>query len=192
VDDAELGLQELLFNRVVADPALPARCKDLLVAAFDSDLQLAATLRGGTAATSPGSARPARPDSLAEIYLRAVRVRGFRGIGPKACLDLRPGPGLTVVTGRNGSGKSSFAEAARVCSASPRSRFVPAQPNQVAPVAVRAPRRQPRQVVGAQGVTCLADFAPHIGEQGFLDLFAGAFPLLIEVQDFDQVRILSG
>ena len=44
-------------------------------------------------------------------YLRAIAVEGFRGIGPPAELKLEPGPGLTLVVGRNGSGKSSFAEA---------------------------------------------------------------------------------
>jgi recombinational DNA repair ATPase RecF len=48
------------------------------------------------------------------IFLRAIRVRGFRGIGREAVLQLAPGPGLTLVVGRNGSGKSSFAEAAEV------------------------------------------------------------------------------
>ncbi|WP_328405439.1 AAA family ATPase [Nocardia sp. NBC_00403] len=48
------------------------------------------------------------------IFLRAIRVRGFRGIGPEVSLKLPPGPGLTLVVGRNGSGKSSFAEAAEL------------------------------------------------------------------------------
>ncbi|MCX4092118.1 AAA family ATPase [Nocardia sp. alder85J] len=48
------------------------------------------------------------------IFVRAIRVRGFRGIGPEAVLELPPGPGLTLVVGRNGSGKSSFAEAAEL------------------------------------------------------------------------------
>ena len=55
------------------------------------------------------SAGPAPPPRIA--FLRAITVEGFRGIGPKATLDLTPGPGLTLVVGRNGSGKSSFAEA---------------------------------------------------------------------------------
>ncbi len=44
-------------------------------------------------------------------HLAAVEVAGFRGIGPGVTLDLGAGPGLTLVVGRNGSGKSSFAEA---------------------------------------------------------------------------------
>src|SRR3954471_10740222 len=43
-------------------------------------------------------------------YLATISVEGFRGVGPVAALTLRPGPGLTLVVGRNGSGKSSFAE----------------------------------------------------------------------------------
>src|SRR3954470_23517681 len=43
-------------------------------------------------------------------WLRSVTVEGFRGIGAPATLTLEPSPGLTVVVGRNGSGKSSFAE----------------------------------------------------------------------------------
>lgn len=44
-------------------------------------------------------------------FLASVSVSGFRGIGSTAKLELHPAPGLTVVSGRNGSGKSSFAEA---------------------------------------------------------------------------------
>src|SRR4051794_19317411 len=44
------------------------------------------------------------------VWLRSVTVEGFRGIGAPATLTLEPSPGLTVVVGRNGSGKSSFAE----------------------------------------------------------------------------------
>ena len=44
-------------------------------------------------------------------FLTSISVAGFRGIGSEARLDLYPAPGLMVVSGRNGSGKSSFAEA---------------------------------------------------------------------------------
>jgi energy-coupling factor transporter ATP-binding protein EcfA2 len=47
-------------------------------------------------------------------YLASLSVQGFRGIGPKQTLTLSPAPGLTVIVGRNGSGKSSFAEALEV------------------------------------------------------------------------------
>jgi DNA repair exonuclease SbcCD ATPase subunit len=50
------------------------------------------------------------PEAL-PVWLRSISVEGFRGIGPPAELELAPEPGLTVVAGSNGSGKSSFAEA---------------------------------------------------------------------------------
>jgi len=66
--------------------------------------------------------RPRRPRSPRRLlgqpngaslgaYLKAITVEGFRGIGQKKTLELPPGPGLTLVVDRNGSGKSSFAEA---------------------------------------------------------------------------------
>ena len=48
---------------------------------------------------------------LRDIYLQRLSVAGFRGIGTRTDLELDPRPGLTVVVGRNGSGKSSLAEA---------------------------------------------------------------------------------
>jgi recombinational DNA repair ATPase RecF len=48
------------------------------------------------------------------VYLKSISVQGFRGIGAPVTLHLQAGPGLTVVTGRNGSGKSSFAEASEI------------------------------------------------------------------------------
>ncbi|MEV8389803.1 MULTISPECIES: AAA family ATPase [unclassified Streptomyces] len=44
------------------------------------------------------------------VYLESVAVTRFRGIGPRAWLKLSPRPGVTLVVGRNGSGKSSLAE----------------------------------------------------------------------------------
>lgn len=44
----------------------------------------------------------------AGAFIKAIVVQGFRGIGGSARLDLIPAPGLTVVSGRNGSGKVEF------------------------------------------------------------------------------------
>ena len=54
---------------------------------------------------------PREPAEALPLWLRSISVEGFRGIGPPAVLELSPEPGLTVVAGGNGSGKSSFAEA---------------------------------------------------------------------------------
>jgi len=59
---------------------------------------------------APTPQAPAEPRPAA-AFLRRIAVEGFRGIGPPATLELLPGPGLTLVVGRNGCGKSSFAEA---------------------------------------------------------------------------------
>ncbi len=56
-------------------------------------------------------ADPGEVSAPVRAYLESVAVTGFRGIGPTCQLGLRPGPGLTLVVGRNGSGKSSIAEA---------------------------------------------------------------------------------
>jgi len=50
-------------------------------------------------------------DAPTGTFLKSISVAGFRGIGRQARLELYPAPGLTVVSGRNGSGKSSFSEA---------------------------------------------------------------------------------
>ncbi|MEV4516101.1 AAA family ATPase [Dactylosporangium sp. NPDC049525] len=92
--------------------SLPASTSDLLYGALLGEDDFAAVLGG---ATSTRPARAADATAAAEpigTYLSSIEVAGFRGIGAPATLSLTPAPGLTIVTGRNGSGKSSFAEAA--------------------------------------------------------------------------------
>jgi len=112
VDKAEFGLYELLLDRITADTELDERATGLLLAAWLGDDALEAAIDGEMPElpTADGPSGPSNP----EVFLSAIHVRGFRGIGPHARLALPPGPGLTLVTGRNGSGKSSFAEAAEL------------------------------------------------------------------------------
>ena len=83
----------------------------LILTAFQGADAVEAELRGepGPGATTAGHLQQAAAPSA--VYLTAVDVEGFRGIGPPTSLSIDPGPGLTLVVGRNGSGKSSFSEA---------------------------------------------------------------------------------
>uniref|UniRef100_UPI00245779E9 ATP-binding protein n=2 Tax=Nocardia TaxID=1817 RepID=UPI00245779E9 len=112
-------LAALVARRIAADPTV---APDVEAAVLD------ALGPRGTGAAAAGSRPGAAPGpggfdgggfdgggfDVEGIFLQAIRVRGFRGIGAQAELPLRPGPGLTLVVGRNGCGKSSFAEAAEL------------------------------------------------------------------------------
>lgn len=94
-----------------ADDSITDETVYLVAAALRGDDELAEQL-GGDAST------PQRPAPNAEsgpaplqAFLRSITVSGFRGIGPEATLELSPYCGITVISGRNGCGKSSFAEA---------------------------------------------------------------------------------
>jgi len=89
------------------DPTLAAQLRARLDAStLDGDAKAMIAEAIGDAVGAPSAAQAA-----GGVYLKSISVEGFRGIGPEAVLALRPQPGLTVVVGRNGSGKSSFAEA---------------------------------------------------------------------------------
>jgi len=98
----------------LAERSLDEQTVDLVLAALGGEDSLAAALEGRKVA------RPVHTETASETveapgaYLSSIEVEGFRGIGPASKLELEPGPGLTVVVGRNGSGKSSFAEALEV------------------------------------------------------------------------------
>ncbi|ANE81570.1 recombinase RecF [Mycobacterium adipatum] len=92
---AEQSVQDAILHLLDADTALDDVARDLVVGAL---AEVVDENGGITADVSP-------------TYLTNITVSGFRGIGSTAKLDLHPAPGLTVISGRNGSGKSSFAEA---------------------------------------------------------------------------------
>jgi hypothetical protein len=110
MDDVLLGI---VLQRLKESP-LEEQATDLLLAAFESAESLSAQLSGEVAARPSGDRAVATLPEPAGAYLRSLTVSGFRGIGKPATLSLQPGPGLTVVVGRNGSGKFSFAEALEV------------------------------------------------------------------------------
>ena len=86
---------------------LEDRVADLVLAALLDDIE---ACLGGKTPSRP-SIKPKQIEQPVRAYVESISVEGFRGIGPKATVSLRPGPGLTLIVGRNGSGKSSFSEA---------------------------------------------------------------------------------
>ncbi len=128
MDDALLSA---VLERL-AEETISPEAEELLLAALDGDEALnrqldadgahryAHSSTAGTAASVPVGA-----------CLRSVTVAGFRGIGPAATLEVTPGPGLTLVVGRNGSGKSSFAEALEILLTGTLMRWAPPVPNAV-------------------------------------------------------------
>jgi hypothetical protein len=104
------GLRRIVTARLDADGAAGGEWGALVLGALDGRDALEAHLAGRSAAPR-ASAAAAAPPPLGGAFLRAIEVEGFRGVGRAQTLELAPGPGLTLVVGRNGSGKSSFAEA---------------------------------------------------------------------------------
>ncbi|OYO16409.1 hypothetical protein CGZ94_04295 [Enemella evansiae] len=82
----------------------------LVQAAFDGPDAIRQALSGD----SPTPSAPPPRDDLPAVWLKRLTVEGFRGVGGAVHLTLDAIPGLTVISGRNGSGKSSLAEALEV------------------------------------------------------------------------------
>ncbi|MBD3947561.1 AAA family ATPase [Nocardioides ganghwensis] len=82
----------------------------LILAALEGDRVLRGYLDDKTAPERP-SAEASTAREPGGTFLSSLAVEGFRGIGPAVNVPLTPRPGLTIIAGRNGSGKSSLSEA---------------------------------------------------------------------------------
>ena len=97
-----------VFDRLDADKKISGTVEELVLGALLGRLT---DVIDGVDVKRPEKVAGATPRPV-QAYLKSVAVTGFRGVGPTSELRFRPQPGLTLVVGRNGSGKSSFAEAA--------------------------------------------------------------------------------
>ena len=100
------SVETIVNKRLDLDNDLDDDAKLYVMAALDGTLDEVIE-DGNEREQTPRSDTPETP---AGAYLRRLSVAGFRGIGPRADLEVVPGPGLTLVVGANGTGKSSFAE----------------------------------------------------------------------------------
>ena len=105
-------LRRLVHDRLSSEGLLQKNWSSLVLAACDGRDAVENLLLTAKAAAKHSA--PAVTKKGAGAYLTSLTVQGFRGIGPKQTLTFTAGPGLTIVIGRNGSGKSSFAEALEV------------------------------------------------------------------------------
>src|SRR4051812_28361595 len=102
--DTGTDLTTWVYDRI-AESGLDDEVGLLVVAALEGERQLDDFLSEGTSSER----RSSRAEHAAEAggtFLRSISVAGFRGIGESTTLELAPRPGLTIVAGRNGSGKS--------------------------------------------------------------------------------------
>lgn len=99
-------------GRIDADPSIDDEVGLLVLAALEGEDELDEYLQNGASALQETSEEQADavPAPATGAFLRSLQVTGFRGIGSTVTLTLQPAPGLTVVAGRNGCGKSSMAE----------------------------------------------------------------------------------
>jgi hypothetical protein len=106
-------LRDRVVNRLVDTGVSNEEWAFVILAALEGPAELDGYLDGESAkpelpATATSAAKaPSEPPG---VYVTSLTVEGFRGIGSPVKLTFPPGPGLTLVVGRNGTGKSSVAE----------------------------------------------------------------------------------
>ncbi|MBS2936575.1 AAA family ATPase [Nocardioides sp. J2M5] len=83
----------------------------LVLAALDGEAELLSYLDDGDVPDRPEPQTAEEVKEPGGTFLSSLRVQGFRGIGEMVDVSLDARPGLTIIAGRNGSGKSSLSEA---------------------------------------------------------------------------------
>lgn len=109
-------LIQWVAQQLDADIPLSDEVGVLVLAALEGDASLDECLEGGASSLDvmTNVARDREEPEPRGAFLKSIEVEGFRGIGERTTLELSPQPGLTIIAGRNGSGKSSLAEALEV------------------------------------------------------------------------------
>ena len=108
-------IQDVLFQRLVDEGREDEAFALSVLAACEGEEALERLLNDGAAPTPPAAAiTTPGTATVTRAFLAEIEVRAFRGIGSLSPLPLQARPGVTLIVGRNGSGKSSFAEAAEV------------------------------------------------------------------------------
>ena len=116
-------IQDDLLRRLTASGKDHETFAAYIAYACDGDQALALAIDEGRASAGTVDITPTPRGDTPRAYLKAITVRAFRGIGPERTIRIDEGRGITVVSGRNGSGKSSFAEAAELLFTNACARF---------------------------------------------------------------------
>jgi len=113
---AEQVLYEVI-TRLESANELAADARAVLVAALHRDagtLDACIDQLPGAVIAPASSSLASASTNAGHVFLSRISVAGLRGVAARIDFTLTPRPGLVVVTGRNGSGKSSIAEAAEI------------------------------------------------------------------------------
>src|SRR5580693_3189766 len=123
---ATATLKNYVLALADADKSLSESARLAVLAALEDPDVLPEALGGAATSAHLADSLKAADESPEEpvgAYLESITVSGFRGIGPKVTVPLQPGPGLIVIAGRNGSGKSTTAEAVELALTGVNSRW---------------------------------------------------------------------